>query len=423
MQGAFTVMRRVPFGALSVSILAAVSAPLSLAEAAVVKSGKAFATSSCRCLQSEPAVAGIKNGAFLVGWAGFTEIDSKAVVRRYFATDGKPQGQPEVVNSATQFVAEFEIDLAGGGPAGQFVAVWSTATTSTAREVLFRRLASNGAPLGAPALVRSQESTAPTSDRLPSVAVGPDGGFAVAWLSQPLVGAPPGPPTIQLRRFSAAGKALGAPVQVNTGLTNGQRPEVCIDPTNSSAIVIWPTVKQILPFQQTPVGVSLRRVSSAGVPLGSETALVKPLLASTNVGLSCSPKGGFVAVWQSTLAPAGGEGDVVAVRYDKKGKKLGPPFVIPSNPAGGELRPRVSHDSDGSFVVVWEDSNETSFTIEGRRFLASGKADGDDFEVIARPSSGQRIIHPDIAHRGAKGEFVVVFEKQSVVNGQRLKLQ
>lgn len=410
--------------------LAVLSTTVTPAGAAVVKVGKNFGTNSCRCAQGRATVAGKPGGGFIIGWQGFAVTDSKAVVRRSFDQQGQPIGDPATVNAATKFTGEFELDLASGGPGGRFVGVWSTSDTSSDRDVLVRRLSSAGAPLGPAFAAAAEDAAAPTSETLPSVAMGPDGGFAVAWVSTPLpgLGFDPGPPSIRLRRFDATGRPLGGATEVSSGPIYAQRPEVCIDPSNGSAVVAWASAKEGRPFEKTPVGVSLRRVSDTGAFLGGKTTVAEPALASADFGLSCSPKGGFVVAWEHAEVPSSWLGnppasEVFAARYDRQGRQLGDSFVAPSEPGGDKLRPRVSHDSEGNFVIVWQDTTESTFTIEGRRFLADGGADTPDFEVIARPRTGQRIIFPDVAHHGTNGEFVVVFEKQSVVNGQRFKVE
>jgi hypothetical protein len=406
------------------------SSALTPAAATVIKAGTNFATNNCRCAQAYGAVAGGEDGGFHIGWQGTFQADKNAVVGRSFDRHATPLTEPELVDLEIPFTGEAEIDLAADLASGGYVATWSSGRYgSNRRDIFFRRLGSDGAPLGPPVAVTADDPAAPTRDAAPVVAVGPDGSLAVAWMSATLPGgvAPPGVVSVLLRRFDAGGDPLGDPVTLNRGPASMQRPEVCVDPVNGVAAVAWTSVAEVLPFQKTPSGVSVRRVSAEGELLGGEIVVAPPTLENGNVALSCSPNGGFVVAWDDQKFPGwlGNPlpGDVTAARYGRSGKLLGEPFAVPAKRGGNETRPRVSHDPDGNFVLVWQDANARSYTIEGRRFFADGTPDGGDFEVIARPIDGAQIIRPDVAHRGQDGDFVVVFEKTGVINGQRFKVE
>ena len=84
--------------------------------------------------------------------------------------------------------------------------------------------------------------------------------------------------------------------------------------------------------------------------------------------------------------------------------------------------PAISHDSTGAFVVVWQ-SGSGQQGIYGRRFLASGAADGVDFAVLKETVDPTERAQPAIAHLTPAGSFVVVWQNGNLgTYGRRFSL-
>ena len=103
---------------------------------------------------------------------------------------------------------------------------------------------------------------------------------------------------------------------------------------------------------------------------------------------------------------------------------VGLEFQVNSYTTGGQSRPIVSHGSDGSFVVVWQSLGQdgSEFAVEGQRYDSTGAPSGTEFQVNSYTTSAQ--VRPSVSH-GSDGSFVVVWDSYtqdgsgSAVEGQR----
>src|SRR6185295_11215152 len=251
----------------------------------------------------------------------------------------------------------------------------------------------------------------PYADFNPTVGRTAGGGFVIAWVRY----LPPGAttagtdPEVLIRRFDKNGVALGAPVKLNTRLVNGDRPDLCVD-SAGQIDVAWTSADGFPLFQPNHKGVSLRRVSAAGVPQGPEAIVAQPLSGNAQMSISCGTGGNFVIVWESDQAPATAGFDILGARYTKLGRRVGNVFRVNSVITDNQRNPAVSHDTKGNFVVVWEHNLVSGGAINGRRYSVAGVATGTDFAVDTYPPGDLRSIEPEIAHVGTAGNFVVAFQ-------------
>src|SRR5262249_55956869 len=78
---------------------------------------------------------------------------------------------------------------------------------------------------------------------------------------------------------------------------------------------------------------------------------------------------------------------LVAGPAPARGAPLGPEFQVNTYPTGSQLRPKVSADASGRFVVVWESGyygtgpDGSSSGIAARRFDGAGTPAGPEFVV------------------------------------------
>ncbi|HSG39097.1 MAG TPA: hypothetical protein VLE27_05625, partial [Thermoanaerobaculia bacterium] len=221
-------------------------------------------------------------------------------------------------------------------------------------------------------------------------------------------------------RFSAAGAPLGPQVKINTGLVNGNRPDVCVD-TTGQAVAVWTNVDQIVPFQSNRKGVSLRRLSATGALLGPEQVVAVPQATSVQPAVSCGAGSTFVVVWHTDLPPAADRTDILGQRYSRLGRKVGQPFRINSNITGYQRNPSISHDAKGAnFVVAWQADLGTREGIYGRRFSNAGTAIGAEFEVVVDNDNATEPAFPRVDHTGAAGNFIIVWQDGSrAIMGRR----
>jgi len=371
--------------------------------------GPEFHASTCAsCRKWSAAVAGSTSGAFAVAWEGTSTADSRGILARFYTKAGAPRGK-EVQANKEKDPAQYDANVAADS-AGNFIVAWSQVVDRNS-DVYVQRFKATGVAVGAAVRVNVDDPAAAVapSDALPAVAATPNGGFMVAWvrLVLPSAGSEGTHPEIWFRRFDKTAKALGAPAKLNTGLTRGQRPSLCVSKAGQ-AVVSWSTVDGYFPFQPSKYGVALRRVASSGAPSGAEVVVTPPRANALETAASCAADGSHVVVWRTDLAPSTDESDLFGLRFNSKGKKVGAAFRINSAAPGEQRTPSISHDAAGNFVVVWVTRDDTRRVI-GRRYKSNGTADGADF-VIYQPGEDMPLPgDPRVAHVGSAGEFVVAF--------------
>lgn len=363
-----------------------------------------FRVTSCtNCRQEKPAVAGLPTGAFLAVWEGVSAKDTDGISGRLFNSAGAAPALDFLVNKNAA-PDQFDAAITRDGQ-GNFVVVWSQVANGNS-EIMAQRLLPTGAALGNPVKVNVDQAGLPTppADFNPVVARTKDG-FVVVWMSLEQGDSP----EVLARRFNALGAPLGPQTKINTGLVNGDRPDVCVN-TLGQIVAVWTSVDQISPFQSNRRGVSLRRLSPTGAPLGPEQVVAAPEASTVQTAVSCGNGGTFVVVWHTDLPPSTDRTDIVGQRYSRLGRKTGPAFRINSTVTGYQRNPSIAHDSKGNFVVAWQADLGTRVGIFGRRFGATGTATGAEFEVVAENESSRAPANPRVAHVGTAGNFVIVWQ-------------
>jgi hypothetical protein len=415
---------------LSISALALLPA---MARAVPLANGAPFKVSSCEtCKKRVPAVAGVATGpsagTFLVAWESTTLADPLGISARFFLKTGLPKGADFQVNKDV-YPPQHEPTVASDA-LGNYIVVWSVASVSSLNsDIMAQRYKATGAVNGPAFLINVDTPGAPqpATDVSPAVAMAADGSFVVSWIRSvsPDVGSPGAPPAVMVRRYSKLGTPVGPPTRISTGLVAGNRPGVCID-TTGRAVVVWTNIDEIRPFEPSLLGVSLRRVSTAGAPLDTEFVVAPPLSSDSSAAVACGPGGSFVVAWSTDQAPAVENLDIVAQRFTTLGRRNGKIFRINGTTAGEQAVPAMSIDASGNFVVVWQSrllGTNTGDSILGRRFFASATADGPDLLIYKRATPIEdRPVTPRVANLGASGFVAVWAQGSAKLQARRYKL-
>ena len=198
--------------------------------------------------QRWPMVAINDKGDFVVVWqgddSGGSDTDpvnpTKSIHGQLFASDGSLVGGEFQVNTYTtdhQYFPSVAMDADG-----DFVVVWDSRGSygpDTNTSVQAQRYSANGTPLGGEFQVNSYIFGVQENAR---VAMTSSGAFVVVWQSTGSDGGDGGSggkQSVQMRRFSADGMAVGGDFQVNTYTTNQQwYPDVSAIP-NGEILVVW----------------------------------------------------------------------------------------------------------------------------------------------------------------------------------------
>ena len=281
---------------------------------------------------------------------------------------------------------------------GDFVVAWASREDGSEYGVFARRFNASGVAQATPFQVNTYT---PNYQEAPSIDLDSDGDFVIAWQSSLQDGssvrhlrAP-----LQLHRRSADRGAAGQ--------LDDRRPPVVARrgaDAEGDFVVAWQSNLQ----DGGLLGIFARRFSSAGNPLGGEFRANSFTPNSQRFpAIDVDADGDFVVAWVSFLQD-GSENGIFGQRFSSAGAALGPEFQINVTFTGDQSNPRVALDSDGDFVVVWQDEiGPLEYDVRGRRFNSSGTPQGGEFQLSADPGIGDQLV-PRVA-ADADGDFVVAW--------------
>jgi Ca2+-binding RTX toxin-like protein len=109
------------------------------------------------------------------------------------------------------------------------------------------------------------------------------------------------------------------------------------------------------------------------------------------VALSALADGGFVAVWDSYLQDASGNG-VYAQRYSANGAARGAEFRVNATTSNAQEQATVAALPDGAFVIAWQSyvQDGSGYGVYAQRFDAGGEAVGGEFRVNSTVTNNQQ---------------------------------
>ncbi|HVR06599.1 MAG TPA: hypothetical protein VMW75_01005 [Thermoanaerobaculia bacterium] len=396
---------------------------LAIAAPAVIwaqpQAGRLFRFSSCfTCSQHYPTVAGNTAGDFLGAWLEPRDVISEGVFSRTFGSGQTPFGNEfEVAPGEPGQPPQFD-GAAAADSQGNFVVVWASMADDQST-ILAQRFDPKGNALGGQVEVASDPAPSPNtpSDFKPAVAAAPGGGFVVAWVSLVSGDQTPGNPRVMARIFNGADAPSGPAVQLSTSAALSDRPSLCVSGTGR-VHAAWTFTNLILPFQASPIGVVVRRLSPAGVPLGPEQVVAPPLDSESSVAVACGAGNTYMVAWQTAQPPAVSGSDIVAQRFTRLGRAVGGHIVLNEVADGEQRNPALIADSTGAFVAVWEGNPGGVNGVRGRRFGGNGAPLSDEFSVYNAGQGDFSVLRPALASVGTKSGFVVAVDGPGGVVGR-----
>jgi hypothetical protein len=188
---------------------------------------------------------------------------------------------------------------------GSFMVVWqSFGEFGTSYDIVGRRFASTGAPLGDDFLV---EATTSELHAHPAVApLGIDAGFVVAWMAQPSASK-----EIYARRYDTAGVPLTGTFRVNTYTTGDQDYPAVAGDSGGTFTVVWRSDGQ----DGDQTGVYAQRYDSTGAPAGGPLAVNTYTTGKQDFPRVAMPAAGWFTVTWSSLNQDGSNYGVYARQF------------------------------------------------------------------------------------------------------------
>lgn len=242
----------------------------------------------------QPAIARTNDGGFVVVWNTLLppggNPDTPQVMARRFNAAGAAVGSQIKLNTGLILGERPDVCV---DTAGRIIAVWTTIDAFRPFEpsklgVAMRRLSPAGAPLAGQEVVVS-----PTANYLqPAISCGTGSTFVVVWHSDQ---APAQSGTDILgQRYNQLGRKVGPAFRINTAVAGEQRNPAISHDNKGNFVVVWQE------STGTDRGIFGRRFSSAGTATGAQLEVVTeihPGFVDARIA-HIGTAGNFVIVWQ-----------------------------------------------------------------------------------------------------------------------------
>ena len=339
------------------------------------------------------------------------EIALSLVVAPATFAQAAPPGPQFQVNSYTtngQYSPDVAVDDEGG-----FIVVWQSAgsngSDTNEASIQAQRFGAGGSPEGA----QFQVNTYTTGGQfLPAVAANAAGNFVVVWSGYGSSGNDSSYTSIHGQRFDALGNPQGGEIQINTYTSFIQTVPAVDLAASGEFVVTWMSYGSS-GTDTDASSVQARRFSANGEALGDQFQVnTLTTLVQSGPAVTMDDAGAFFIVWHSSASSGSDSGGIQGRRFDADGNPLGPEFQINSYTTGAQARPDVERAANGDFVVVWmndgsggSDSNEES--VQARLVASNGVPQGEDFQVNTFTPGRQG--YPKVAIRGT-GEILVAWQ-------------
>ncbi len=303
-----------------------------------------------------PAAAPLPEGGFLVVWSSLgsagDDASADSIQGRRYDSDGRAMGPQFQVNSYT--TAMQQAPRVATSPDGGFVVTWwseAAAADSSGRSVAARRFASDGSPLAE----EFQVNTTTLGDQFyPTVAMGPEGGFVVVWHSDLDCGQAFPCRIIQGQRYSSSGALAGGELQVNTEppVYFHVYPDVAAN--EDGFVVVWQS--DTSPgSDDSRESIQGRRFTTAGDAIGDQFQVNSITERGQRLPVAIlDRRGEFVVAWRDEDAL--GYGTVLVRHFLSDGTPFAPDLVasFPNEFPTPRSRVRIAGGDAGEFVVAWD---------------------------------------------------------------------
>ena len=370
--------------------------------------------------QNNASISMDLDGNFVVCWED-RRNDYNDVYARRFSNEGIPISDDFKVNNdftnKKQLNSDIKVD-----DNGNFIICWEDHRLGYFGEIYSQSYLNDGTPLDEN--IKVNDDLTSGNQQWPAIEKDSEGNFIIAWVDSRSLGK-----GIYAQRYTNEGIAIGNNFIVNDDTLENytQKPSIAIN-LDGSFVITWADFREAEIFN-----IYAQRFSSDATPLG-DNFRVDFLSAALNYNpkVVCKQNGDFIICWgdmdeggKDLLFPQSSQIDkrrnqinssenlygapnIWAQLYMSDGTPLGENFKV--NDDGGftsQLTPDMSIDSDGNFIITWEDERNGLSEIYLQRYLSDGTPIGSNFSVEDAIFSDWQ-LQPSIASE-ASGNFALAW--------------
>jgi len=208
---------------------------------------------------NKPSVAALDDGGFVISWA-FVQDSAHGIYAQRFDAQGNEVGGEFLVNTPTS--GQRTDPIVTALMAGGFVISWTAfAKNSDSFDIFLQRYDTQGTPVGSEIRVNS---TTQDNQIEPDMTALSDGGFVVVWTSTDTTGLGL---DVHAQRYDAEGAPVGEEFRVNTTTESGQLQPSVAAVDDGGFIVSWSSYGQ----DGSGLAIYAQRFDASGQPLGPGT--------------------------------------------------------------------------------------------------------------------------------------------------------
>ncbi|RZT11247.1 Hemolysin-type calcium-binding repeat-containing protein [Duganella sp. CF402] len=343
-----------------------------------------------------------------------TDGSGDGLYARVFDEDGNPDGNDILINAGNTGGDQRAPVVASMISGGYAVAYHSNPAlgagyADSGWDVMVQLLDNSGHLVGGAINVGT---TAGVGQRLPTVAGLTNGNFVVTW--QSAQAGDDGHLAVYARVFSSTGMPYGPEIKVGTSSEYAQTSPVATALDDGGAIITWAGVNDDGHF-----GFISQRFGPGGAKVGDAYTVFEvggPDSTVSAIHTTTLNDGGHVLTWIYDADGPTREGElgtgpdvVMARHYDADGNPAGDAFVVSA--AGLQRSSSVLGLSDGSYLVVWDVENtDGTSAIMGRRYNSDNSPAAAEFKISNAASAGIKVF-PTLAEF-QPGQIVVAWGTQ-----------
>jgi hypothetical protein len=233
---------------------------------------------------------------------------------------------------------------------------------------------------------------------VPAGAQDPAGNFIITWQDDRN-----GNYDIYAQRYNSAGITLGSNFKVNddTGTAGQFYPDIAVC-GSGDFIITW------YDQRNGNYDIYAQRYDSSGTLLGSNFKVNDDMKSASQAvpAIASDSEGCFVIVWQDYRS---GHWDIYAQRYNSSGTPLDANSKV-NDDAGTTVQgaPDIAMDGSGNFIIAWHDDRDGSFDIYAQRYNSAGTPLSSNFKVNDDAGTSDQ-GHPTIFADGF-GNFILTWD-------------
>lgn len=327
--------------------------------------------------EAQLSVSSLADGGYILAWTH----RQRAVYTQRYDANGVAVGEPTQITTALGNMAPNVIGLSDGG-----YMITTYQSTNAGGELLSLRYNANGVLLcqttSSPYVVASAYAEGGKLAEMVELA---DGKVMLIWPGSDGSGG-----GVMAQIIDSAGTNIGPSFTINTTTLGFQGEKSVTALANGGFVVVWLNASQ-------DYTISMQRFNDAGEKVGDEVAVNSSFSTQSGQQVAALSGGGFVVTWawdgQDSPSTASGEaGGVYAQLFDADGTKVGSVTLVNTTVIGGQDSPKIVALEDGGYVIVWQESvaaNGDGIEINAQIFDADGNKVGGELAVNVSENGNQ----------------------------------